>query len=165
MAACKIGDIEYESLSAAITAANSNDTITLYSDVTENVSINGKSITIVLDGKTLSGNITISSGSLIIDGKTLSVSQGSATAVFDNSSLTTVTGSDDADIIKNDFNHVTILGGKGDDTIENGGNSSVSIDGGEGNNLIKLTENYDSDATETAINVSQGDTLSMLAQV
>ena len=165
MAACKIGNTEYDSLSAAITAATENATITLLDNMTENVSINGKSITIVLDGKTLSGNITISSGSLIIDGKTLSVSQGSATAVFDNSSLTTVTGSDDADIITGNFNHVTINGGKGDDTIENGGNSSVSIDGGEGNNLIKLTENYDSDATETAINVSQGDTLSMLAQV
>ena len=157
MAACKIGNTEYDSLSAAITAATENATITLLDNMTENVSINGKSITIVLDGKTLTNTITISNGSLTIDGKTLSVSQGSATAVFDNGSLTTVTGSDAADIITGNFNHVTINGGKGDDTIENGGNSSVSIDGSEGNDVIILTETTDPEATETAINVSQDD--------
>ena len=166
MAACKIGNTEYNTLSDAITAATENATITLLDNVTEDVSINGKSITIDLNGKILSGNITISSGSLTIDEQTLSVSQGSATANFVDGSLTTVTGSDDADIITGNFNHVTILGGKGNDTIENGGNSSVSIDGGEGNNLIKLTENYDADAMETAINVSKGnDTINVGSNV
>ena len=48
---CKIGDVEYSTLTEAIAAAISGDTITLLADVTENVTLNGKTLTLDLDGK------------------------------------------------------------------------------------------------------------------
>ena len=52
--AAKIGETEYTTLTEAVDAANANDTIKILSDVTESVEIeNGKTITLDLNGKTL----------------------------------------------------------------------------------------------------------------
>lgn len=52
--AAKIGETEYATLTEAVDAANANDTIKILSDITESVEIeNGKTITLDLNGKTL----------------------------------------------------------------------------------------------------------------
>ena len=82
MYAAKIGTTKYESLEAAITSANDGETVTLLSDVTEDVTIS-KNITLDLGGNKLTNKNA---------GKaTLTVAAG-ATAVVKNGSIVGGTG-------------------------------------------------------------------------
>jgi len=56
VAVAQVGENKYETLAAAIAAANNGETVTLLKDVTENVEIaKEKNLTLDLNGKTLSG--------------------------------------------------------------------------------------------------------------
>ena len=56
VAVAQVGENKYETLAAAIAAANNGETVTLLKDVTENVEIAaGKELTLDLNGKTLNG--------------------------------------------------------------------------------------------------------------
>ena len=56
VAVAQVGENKYETLAAAIAAANAGDTVTLLKDVTENVEIaKEKNLTLDLNGKTLNG--------------------------------------------------------------------------------------------------------------
>ena len=76
----KIGDVGYESLTAALSAAGNGDTVVLQSNVTEKIDVpSGKSLTLELNGKTLNGSIlapnatlTIQNGSIINTDKAVS---------------------------------------------------------------------------------------------
>ena len=66
----KIGDAAYQTIAAAVAAVADGETITLLADVTEKPSINkeGISITLDLNGKTITGTITVNAGNVTIDG-------------------------------------------------------------------------------------------------
>ena len=67
--AAMIGTAQYASLAEAITAAQNGDTIKLLKDVTENVTIpKGKTLTLDLNGKTLSGGTTAGKPALLNNG-------------------------------------------------------------------------------------------------
>ena len=149
-AVCKIGSTEYETFAAAINAATSGDTITLLADVTEDVTISGKALTLDLDGKTLTGDVALSDGSLTIDGKTFTVTTGSATATFTNGSLTKITGSDEKDVIANDFAGVTINAGKGSDNITNNG-AHVTIERSEGADTVTNNGDHSTISTQSTV--------------
>ena len=79
----QLGNEKFESLSAAITAAQPNDTITLLADVTEDVTIN-KSIT--LDGGNFkyTGNISVSGSTSEVTVKNVNFVNGTGYAVTTN---------------------------------------------------------------------------------
>ena len=62
----KVGDIEYESLKEAIVAANDGDTVTLISDVQENIVID-RNITLDLGGKTITNTNASGEATILIN--------------------------------------------------------------------------------------------------
>lgn len=74
-AVAKIGETEYETLAAAIAAANNGDTVTLLADATEDVVIN-KNITLDLGGKTLT-NTNAGKATISVTGGKVTVKGGS----------------------------------------------------------------------------------------
>ena len=64
-AVAKIGETTYETLAEAIAAANAGDTVTLLTDVTENVEIaKERNLTLDLNGKTLNGGTSTAKAAL-----------------------------------------------------------------------------------------------------
>ncbi len=88
--AAKVGDTYYKTLAEAVAAAN-NATVTLLKDVTANVTIpEGKTITLDLNGKTLSGGKNNDKAALLNEG-TVTIKDSSATKTG------TIKREDDAD--------------------------------------------------------------------
>ena len=100
----QIGDKKYATLTAAITAASANDTVTLLSDVTESITVeNGKNITLDLNGKTLTnkadkhtitnnGTLTINDSSNDKKGTVDNVSHQKGALVNDEGATATLNG-------------------------------------------------------------------------
>ena len=74
--AAQIGDVKYETLQAAIDAANNGETVTLLADATEDVTID-KNITLDLGGKTLTNTGADKATVTIAKGATATVQNGS----------------------------------------------------------------------------------------
>ncbi len=139
--AAKLDGVEYESLQAAIDAANGQGTITLTTDITENVTIGGaatyalRSSGLVIDlaGKTLTGSVVVNSGTVEIkNGTIINTDSGvSAIQTFANTTLTDVD-------VTSARHAVRIEGGV---TTINGGNYKLAPQG---------------DMTIHAVNVSDG---------
>ena len=66
--AAMIGDTGYSSLSAAIGAAQEGQTVILLKSVEEDVTVSSGTVTLDLNGNTLTGNISVSGGSLSVVG-------------------------------------------------------------------------------------------------
>ncbi len=83
-AAAKIGDAEYETLDAALTAMRDRDTVTLLEDVTKDVTFD-KNGTIELSGCTITGTVTISAdvtlknGTISTSGVAVTITDGGLT--------------------------------------------------------------------------------------
>ena len=87
----RIGETRYETLTAAIAAAQNGETVTLLKDVTTNVTIPaGKTITLDLNGKTLNGGKNNGNAALLNKG-TVTIKDSSATKTG------TIKREDDAD--------------------------------------------------------------------
>lgn len=81
----QVGEKKYESLAEAVEAAQNDETVTLLSDVTENITIPaGKNITIDLGGKTLNGKQTANTPTIKNHG-TLTVKNGNVRRSGDGS--------------------------------------------------------------------------------
>ena len=90
-AVAKVGDTYYKTLADAVTAADTTTTVTLLKDTTENVTIpTGKTITLDLNGKTLSGGKNNKKAALLNNG-TVTIKDSSATKTG------TIKREDDAD--------------------------------------------------------------------
>ena len=90
-AVAKIGGTYYKTLADAVTAADTTTTVTLLKDTTENVTIpTGKTITLDLNGKTLSGGKNNNKAALLNNG-TVTIKDSSATKTG------TIKREDDAD--------------------------------------------------------------------
>lgn len=89
-AVAQVGEDSYfDSLSAAITAATENATVKLLKDTAENVTISqGKTLTLDLNGKTLTGTVEVS-GALIIQDSTVT---GEPTVSSDYENVTYTSG-------------------------------------------------------------------------
>lgn len=97
----QIGDAKYESLEAAFAAAQDGDSVVMLSDVTLSdkmvLSLEGKTVSLDLGGKTLNGRTNLTSGKLTVKngivncegGQPLNV-YGSATAGAENYSVLTI---------------------------------------------------------------------------
>ena len=145
-AVAKIGETEYETLAAAIAAANNGDTVTLLADATEDVVIN-KNITLDLGGKTLTntnagkatisvtgGKVTVKGGS-VMGGTSyynIEVTKGSnANLTLEN--VTATAGNTGSSMIDN-WGTLTINSGSytgGLDTIKNEPGAKLTITGGD----------------------------------
>ena len=89
--AAKVGDTYYKTLPEAVAAAQNGETVTLLEDVTENVTIpTDKTITLDLNGKTLSGGKNNDKAALLNEG-TVTIKDSSATKTG------TIKREDDAD--------------------------------------------------------------------
>ena len=89
--AAKVGDTYYKTLPEAVAAAKNGETVTLLEDVTENVTIpTDKTITLDLNGKTLSGGKNNDKAALLNEG-TVTIKDSSATKTG------TIKREDDAD--------------------------------------------------------------------
>ena len=89
--AAKVGDTYYKTLPEAVAAAQNGETVTLLEDVTENVTIpTDKTITLDLNGKTLSGGKNNDKAALLNNG-TVTIKDSSATKTG------TIKREDDAD--------------------------------------------------------------------
>ena len=94
--AAQIGDVKYETLQAAIDAANNGETVTLLADATEDVTID-KNITLDLGGKTLTNTGAGKATVTIAKGATATVQNGSiigGTSYYNiqNNGIATFTG-------------------------------------------------------------------------
>ena len=90
-AVAKVGDTYYKTLPEAVAAAQNGETVTLLEDVTENVTIpTDKTITLDLNGKTLSGGKNNDKAALLNEG-TVTIKDSSATKTG------TIKREDDAD--------------------------------------------------------------------
>lgn len=149
-----IGTTSYKTLTAAITEAKDNDTVTLLSNVTESITVkNGKNITLDLNGKTLTneadkhtitnnGTLTINDSSNDKKGTVDNVSNGRAALINDEDATATLNGgtfkrSEEAGKYEPYGN-----GGNSHYTIKNGGtmtiNNGVVVEnsGGYSSNIV-----------------------------
>ena len=146
----KIGDQEYATLEAAVTAATAGQTVTLLTNVEldEAVDIN-KSITLDLDGKTISisaanqegyaisvssGTVTITGNGTIDAGDDVALNVTGGTVTINNGTFNTV-GVEDGSLTITDgtFGFLTTIGGT---TTVNGGTFSETVQVGGGNLTI-----------------------------
>ena len=139
----KVDNVKYETLQAAIDAANNGETVTLLADATEDVTID-KNITLDLGGKTLTNTgagkatVTIAKGATatvqngsIIGGTSYYNIQNNGTATF--TGVTATAGNTGSSMIDN-FGTLTIESGSytgGLDTIKNEPGAKLTISGGE----------------------------------
>ena len=159
----EINGTKYESLQAAINAANTNDTVTLLADATEDVVIN-KDITLDLGGKTLTNTnagkatvtiakdatATVKNGS-IIGGTSYYNIQNNGTATFED--VTATAGNTGSSMIDN-WGTLTIESGTyegGLNVVKSEEGSTLTINGG------KFTLNYATNGY-TAVILVYGDT-------
>ena len=146
---CKIGNTNYESITAAITAASSGDTITMLADVTglsSAININ-KEITLDLNGKTISGSINSKGIFNIVSGGNLTVT--------DSSSGGTIENTDQLGYAIDNRGKVDISGGTfiGDSAvIRNSEGGKVTISGGNFTGNTVAIENRD----ESTVEISGG---------
>lgn len=149
-AVAKIGETEYETLAAAIAAANNGETVKLLADATEDVVIN-KDITLDLGGKTLTNTdagkatVTIAAGATatvqngsIIGGTSYYNIQNNGTATF--TGVTATAGNNGSSMIDN-FGTLTITSGTytgGLNTVKSEPNATLTITDGtfELNNAV-----------------------------
>ena len=141
----EIGSQGYESLQAAINAAEDGQTVTLLADATEDVVIN-KSITLDLGGKTLTntnagkatisvtgGTVTVKNGNVVggTDYYNIEVTKGSG-ADLTLTDVTATAGNNGSSMIDN-YGTLTITSGTytgGLDTVKNESSAKLNITGG-----------------------------------
>ena len=139
----EVGGVKYETVNAAIAAANNGDTVTLLSDTTEDVLIN-KSITLDLGGKTLTNtgagkatititgnNVTVKNGNVIGGASyyNIEVKKG-ASATLEG--VTATAGNTGSSMVDN-WGTLTIKSGSytgGLDVIKNEPGAALTISGG-----------------------------------
>lgn len=114
--AAKIGDTKYATLAAAISAAQNGETVTLLTDVTENIVVPaGKEITLDLNGKTLSG------GSVASNGKNAAIVNNGTIIIQDSSAEQTGTiKREDDDTSLSASNSYYVIDNQGTMTIKSG---------------------------------------------
>ena len=165
-AVASVGGKQYSSLQAAINAANTNDTITLLADATEDVVIN-KDITLDLGGKTLTNTdagkatISVTGGKVMVKGGSvvggtkyynIEVTKGS-NANLTLMDVTATAGNNDSSMIDN-WGTLTIESGTyegGLNVVKSEEGSTLTINGG------KFTLNYATNGY-TAVILVYGDT-------
>lgn len=139
----EVGGVKYETVNAAIAAANNGDTVTLLADTTEDVLIN-KSITLDLGGKTLTNtgvgkatisitvnNVTVKNGNVIGGASyyNIEVKKG-ASATLEG--VTATAGNNGSSMVDN-WGTLTIKSGTytgGLDVVKNETGAALSISGG-----------------------------------
>lgn len=162
--AAQIGDVKYETLQAAINAANTNDTVKLLADATEDVTIN-KDITLDLNGKTLTNTgagkatVTIAKGATatvqngsIIGGTSYYNIQNNGTATFKD--VTATAGNTGSSMLDN-WGTLTIESGTyegGLNVVKSEEGSTLTINGG------KFTGTYAPSSGYTAVILVYGNT-------
>ncbi len=142
--AAEVGGVKYETVNAAIAAANNGDTVTLLADTTEDVLIN-KGITLDLGGKTLTGTgaastatltiakgavVTVKNGSIVGTANSYYTIQNNGTATFEG--ITAIAGNTGSSMLDN-FGTLTIKSGTytgGLDVVKNEPGAALSISGG-----------------------------------
>ncbi len=140
----EVGGVKYETVNAAIAAANNGDTVTLLSDTTEDVLIN-KSITLDLGGKTLTNtgvgkatisitvnNVTVKNGNVIGGASyyNIEVKKG-ASATLEG--VTATAGNTGSSMVDN-WGTLTIKSGSyigGLNTVKSEEGSKITITGGK----------------------------------
>lgn len=140
----EVGGVKYETVNAAIAAANNGDTVTLLSDTTEDVLIN-KSITLDLGGKTLTNtgvgkatisitvnNVTVKNGNVIGGASyyNIEVKKG-ASATLEG--VTATAGNTGSSMVDN-WGTLTIKSGSytgGLNTVKSEEGSTLTITGGK----------------------------------
>lgn len=163
--AAQIGDVKYETLQAAIDAANNGETVTLLADATEDVTID-KNITLDLGGKTLTNTgagkatVTIAKGATatvqngsIIGGTSYYNIQNNGTAMF--TGVTATAGNNDSSMIDN-FGTLTIESGAykgGLNVVKSEEGSTLTINGG------KFTGTYAKGWSYNGVILSAGTTI------
>ena len=162
--AAQIGDVKYETLQAAINAANTNDTVKLLADATEDVTIN-KDITLDLNGKTLTNTgagkatvtiakgatATVQNGSIIGDTSYYNI-QNNGTATFKD--VTATAGNTGSSMLDN-WGTLTIESGTyegGLNVVKSEEGSTLTINGG------KFTGTYAPSSGYTAVILVYGNT-------
>lgn len=135
-AVAKVGDLEYETLAAAIKAAAAGDTVTLLADTTEDITID-KNLTLDLGGKTLT-NTGAGKATVSVTGGTAAVKNGNVTGGVSYYNIEVTKGSN-ANLI---LDGVTAAAGNtGSSMIDNWG--TLTIDSGTytgGMNTVKSEE-------------------------
>ncbi len=138
-----VNGVGYDTLEAAIAAANTGDTVTLLADTTEDVTIS-KNITLDLGGKTLTNTnagkatVTIAKGATatvkngsVMGGTSFYTIQNNGTATLED--VTATAGNTGSSMIDNwgtlTINSGTYTGGL--DTVKNEPNAKLTITGGE----------------------------------
>ena len=160
----EINGTKYESLQAAINAANTNDTVKLLADATEDVTIN-KDITLDLNGKTLTNTgagkatVTIAKGATatvqngsIIGGTSYYNIQNNGTATFKD--VTATAGNTGSSMLDN-WGTLTIESGTyegGLNVVKSEEGSTLTINGG------KFTGTYAPSSGYTAVILVYGNT-------
>ncbi len=163
--AAQIGDVKYDTLQAAIDAANNGETVTLLADATEDVTID-KNITLDLGGKTLTNTgagkatVTIAKGATatvqngsIIGGTSYYNIQNNGTATFTD--VTATAGNNDSSMIDN-FGTLTIESGAykgGLNVVKSEEGSTLTINGG------KFTGTYAKGWSYNGVILSAGTTI------
>ena len=140
----EVGGVKYETVNAAIAAANNGDTVTLLSDTTEDVLIN-KSITLDLGGKTLTNtgvgkatisitvnNVTVKNGNVIGGASyyNIEVKKGASATLED---VTATAGNTGSSMVDN-WGTLTIKSGSytgGLNTVKSEEGSKLTITGGK----------------------------------
>ena len=119
----KIGDAKYTSLGSAIGAAENGDSITLLQDIGETVTVNGKKLTIDLNGKKIQGSSSTWTGIVSVIGG------GALTIVGAGSIINSGKGS-------------ALYAAKSDLFIKGAGRGSTQIQGGDGINFTNSSSNH-----------------------
>ena len=153
----EINGTKYESLQAAINAANTNDTVTLLADATEDVTIN-KNITLDLNGKTLT-NTGAGKATISVTGGTVTVKGGSVkggTSYYNievtkgsNANLTlmdvTATAGNNAASMIDNWGTLTIESGTyegGLNVVKSEEGSTLTINGGKFTGTYAISSKY-----------------------
>lgn len=149
-AVAKVGDTYYKTLADAVTAADTTTTVTLLKDTTENVTIpTGKTITLDLNGKTLSGGKNNNKAALLNNG-TVTIKDSSATKTG------TIKREDDADNTGTSYYVIKNLGTmtiEQANVINNSGYKKTNPSGSmEGSSLICNGDREDDKETTLTIN-------------
>lgn len=145
----QIGEQGYESLAAAIAAANAGDTITLLTDNAEEFAFaqNGGKITIDGNGKTFTGKITLNAGSgeLVITKATLTPSNADAKSIVLNAATAPNITIDNC-TLKNTGTKGAIVWGQASST-----NNKVVIENSTASNLQYLVGTNQAGCEDVAI--------------
>ena len=146
-----VGTVQYTNIYAALNAAKTGDTITLYSDIilTEALAVNGKSVTLNLNGKTLTYGATTfalratgtmitvtGNATLTIDGEGTVLTNGAVFSVEEGSDIVILGGTFDFDVTEYLADGLRVTSAvQADGTVLYGvvSNSDKAFIGGNGN--------------------------------